>query len=74
MARGKYVACTKCKRILLRKELIQEGNKSKCPFCGNDKFASNYSNIVLILNPQKSQVARLLQKEEYGLFALTLET
>ncbi len=69
----KYIVCTKCKRILNKKELIHRENRDVCPFCGNDRFTTSFSNVFLIIKPEESNVAKTIQKKESGLFALTIE-
>jgi len=73
MPRKTYVVCTKCKRVLSRRELIFRDNRNICPFCGNDKFTTSFSNIILIIDPKESNIAKSIKKNKRGLFALTVE-
>lgn len=73
MPRKKFVVCLQCRRVLNRKHLIKEGDQYKCPYCGGTKFAETFSNIVMIIDPEKSYLAKQLEKHEKGIFALTVE-
>ncbi|MFH1424857.1 MAG: transcription elongation factor subunit Spt4 [archaeon] len=54
-------ACKKCNRIT---------DKHICPVCGNEDMSSRWSGLLIILNPETSEVAKKLgitQKGEYAL-------
>jgi len=66
--------CTRCKRVFSRKKLVEQMGTLKCPYCGGTKFSEDFGNVVLILDPEKSVVAKKINKNEKGIFALSVET
>jgi len=54
-------ACKKCKRITTGK---------KCPVCGSQELTPHWRGKVVILNPDKSQIAKELKIEVPGEYAL----
>jgi DNA-directed RNA polymerase subunit E" len=56
-------ACVKCKT------LVQDGVEV-CPVCGSREFTEEWDGIVGILNPEKSEVARILSIKQKGLFSI----
>ncbi len=54
-------ACKKCNRILTKKS---------CPTCQNIDVSKNWKGIALILDPDKSQIAKSLNISSVGMFAL----
>jgi len=62
-------------RIFNRKRLLeQQGGELRCPYCGGTRFSENFGNIVAILDPKKSSIAKKVNRNEKGIFALTIET
>lgn len=57
-------ACKQCKTI------VNEGNK--CPECGSEELTDSYKGKVIILNPEKSEVAKNLKHSKKGTFAVKL--
>jgi len=70
-----YIVCTKCMRVFNKKRLMeqQQGRRLVCPYCGNTNFSDNFGNIIAIFDPEKSAIAKKLNKNERGIFALTVE-
>ncbi|MBN1923803.1 MAG: DNA-directed RNA polymerase subunit E'' [Nanoarchaeota archaeon] len=54
-------ACKKCNRILTKKS---------CPTCQNVDVSKNWKGMVLILDPDKSEIAKKLKIGSVGMFAL----
>jgi len=73
MPRTNYIVCTKCLRVFNRKRLIEQMGKLECPYCGNNRFTESFSNVILVLDPTKSILAKKLNKNEQGIFALSIE-
>jgi RNA polymerase subunit RPABC4/transcription elongation factor Spt4 len=61
MAKSK--ACKKCKTIYLG---------AKCTKCGSMEFVEGYKGKVVILNNEKSEIAKNLGVNEKGFFAIRL--
>lgn len=57
----KSKACKICKRIF-------EGDK--CPGCGSKEFTDSYKGRTVILDPDKSEIAKRLNIKEKGNFAI----
>jgi DNA-directed RNA polymerase subunit E" len=41
-----------------------------CPNCGNEEFTENFKGVVVVLNPENSEVAKKLNISNKGKFAL----
>jgi DNA-directed RNA polymerase subunit E" len=54
-------ACKKCKRITTTKQ---------CPICKSQELTTNWRGIVVILDPEKSEIAKQLNIEFPGEYAL----
>ena len=59
MAKSK--ACKVCRRIF-------EGEK--CPQCGSKEYSDSFKGRTVILNPDKSEIAKKLNIKEKGNFAI----
>jgi len=59
MAKAK--ACIKCNKIF-------EGDK--CPGCGSESFTDSFKGRIVVLNPEKSEIAGKIQLKDKGNFAL----
>ena len=57
----KQKACKVCKRIY-------EG--SKCPDCGSQEFIEGFKGRIVVLNPEKSEIAKKLNISKTGNFAI----
>ncbi|MCX8204121.1 MAG: DNA-directed RNA polymerase, subunit E'' [Candidatus Nezhaarchaeota archaeon] len=56
-------ACVKCKSLVPPEVDI-------CPTCRGAAFSSDWSGCVLVIDPEKSRVARLLNITKPGRYAL----
>ena len=54
-------ACRKCHAIVRGR---------KCPMCGSTDLTINWSGRVIILDPEKSEVAKKLNIDRVGEYAL----
>ncbi|MCS7111890.1 MAG: DNA-directed RNA polymerase, subunit E'' [Ignisphaera sp.] len=67
MSRGvstkSFKACIKCKALL-------QPDAQKCPVCGSADFTNEWSGMVIIVDPEKSDVAKLLGIKAAGRYAL----
>ena len=54
-------ACKKCHRIV---------NKKSCPNCQNVDASKDWKGLVIILDPDKSRIAKSLKIDSVGSFAL----
>ncbi len=74
--KSKFVACVQCGRVYRLSELKEIAKKEKskmlkCPYCGGTEFTSDFENVVLIADPQKSIVAKKLKITTEGIFAVS---
>lgn len=58
----KSKACKNCKTI------IKTG--SKCPKCGSEQLTETIKGKIIILNPEKSEIAKKTDFKEKGLYAI----
>lgn len=56
-------ACVNCKILVPLKVEI-------CPSCGSRDFTEDWEGIVIILDPEKSELAKAMGKDKPGRYAL----
>jgi DNA-directed RNA polymerase subunit E" len=54
-------ACKKCNRILTKKT---------CSNCSESEGSKNWKGLVVVTNPEKSEIAKKLNINSVGMFAL----
>ena len=59
---AKQKACKICNKI------YEEGNK--CPNCGSKEFTESFKGRVVIINPEKSEIAQKLNIKCKGDYAI----
>lgn len=55
------MACRKCKTLTTEKT---------CPNCGSTELSNEWSGLIIIINPDRSQVAKTLAISKPGRYAL----
>ncbi len=58
-------ACTKCKCLVTHDVM-------KCPVCGNESFTENWSGMIVVIDPETSEVAKALNIRKPGRYAIRL--
>jgi DNA-directed RNA polymerase subunit E" len=58
----------KPKACKLCNTMVEEGDK--CPSCGSKELSENFKGRAVILNPEKSEVAKKLNLKQGGNFAI----
>ncbi|MEM0372050.1 MAG: transcription elongation factor subunit Spt4 [Ignisphaera sp.] len=58
-----FKACLRCKALV-------KPDEEKCPICGSNEFTHEWSGIVIVVDPQKSEVAKILNIKTPGRYAL----
>ncbi len=53
------------------KHIISQGDV--CPICGSTKFTTKWSGYVIIINAEKSELAKKLGIKVNGVYALNVE-
>ena len=61
-----FKACTKCRYITVEKA-------EQCPNCGATSFTETWRGMVIIVDVEKSCIARLIGAERPGMYAIELE-
>lgn len=62
MARDRLV-CRDCHRVV-------EPDTDACPSCGSTSFTEDWAGYVVIAHPENSEIAREMQVEDPGEYAL----
>ena len=62
----KQKICKKCGLV------IEDENLKECPVCGNNKFTTFWQGYAIIVNPEKSEVAKILNINVKGKYALRI--
>ena len=57
-------ACRNCRMV------IDKGNK--CPNCGSTSFTTFWRGYVLVLDPERSEIAKKMQINSAGKYALRI--
>lgn len=65
--RKAFKACTKCKLLVPHEVTV-------CPSCGSSSFTEAWSGMVVIVDAEKSQLAKALGIAKPGRYALKLGT
>ncbi len=61
--RKPFKACRKCKALVDKDVEI-------CPVCGSNDFTDEWEGVVIIIDPKKSLVAKMLGIEKPGRYAI----
>jgi len=59
---AKPKACKFCNTI------VESGDK--CPKCGSKELSDNFKGRIVVLNPEKSEIAQKLKLKDKGNFAI----
>ncbi|MCW1301061.1 MAG: transcription elongation factor subunit Spt4 [Candidatus Nanoarchaeia archaeon] len=57
-------ACKKCHAL---------STERKCKCCGSTEVSTNWSGVIIVLDPSKSKIAELLKLRAPGEFAINVE-
>jgi len=60
---AKEKACKKCRTI---------HTTAKCPKCGSDESTDSFKGKIIVLDTEKSEIAKSLEVKEKGEFAVRL--
>ncbi|OYT52239.1 MAG: DNA-binding protein [Desulfurococcales archaeon ex4484_204] len=66
--RGKvkpFKACTKCKHLVPHEV-------GKCPVCGSESFTDDWAGMVIIVDVERSDIAKMLGLKHPGRYAIRL--
>jgi len=59
----KYKACTKCR-------LLVSSDVTICPNCRSTSFSTDWSGLIVVFNPEKSEVAKILKIAKPGRYVI----
>ena len=63
-ARGKpFRACRKCKSLIPK-------NTVRCPVCGSTDISDDWDGIVIVIDVEKSEIAKKLEITKPGRYAI----
>jgi DNA-directed RNA polymerase subunit E" len=71
-------ACRKCRKIIEEDDVKTEADKKKrsvikeCPVCQSQIFTTFWKGYVLVIDPEKSEVAKSMDVKLPGRYALRL--
>lgn len=64
--RGKpFKACKNCKTLVEREAEV-------CPTCGSKSFTDEWNGVIIILNPEKSDLAKKLDLKQKGKYVVKI--
>lgn len=61
---AKVKACKLCKTI------VEPGEGDKCPNCESKELTEGFKGRIIVVNPEKSELAEKLNLKEKGNFAI----
>ncbi len=62
--RGKpFKACRRCKALV-------DKNAEVCPFCGSRDLSDDWEGVIIVIDPEKSEVAKELGITKPGRYAV----
>ncbi len=61
--RKPFKACRECKLLVSRDTEV-------CPNCGSHDFTEDWEGMVIIIDPENSEIAKILEIEKPGRYAL----
>jgi len=56
-------ACTKCRALI-------NDTVEVCPICGSRKFTEEWDGFIAVIDPEKSEAARMLSINQKGVFSI----
>lgn len=67
--------CRKCRKIIVEKTVNAKGKEEYvkvCPVCGSTNFTTFWKGMALVIDPEKSEVAKAMDVTVPGKYALRL--
>ncbi len=58
-------ACRKCRALA-------EREAESCPICGSKDFTDDWEGMIVIINPEQSEIAKLLNITKPGRYAIKI--
>ncbi len=61
--RKPFKACRKCRLLVSREAEV-------CPYCGSRDFTEDWEGMVIVIDPGRSEIAKILEIKKPGRYAL----
>ncbi|MFP3949737.1 MAG: transcription elongation factor subunit Spt4 [Candidatus Micrarchaeia archaeon] len=58
-------ACRNCRKI------VEEGET--CPVCGSDELSDRFSGMLIVLDPEKSEIGKITEIKAPGRYAVKVK-
>ena len=58
-------ACRNCKKMV--------GEGETCPVCGSDDLSDRFSGLLIVLDPEKSEIAKISEVKAPGRYAVKVK-
>ncbi len=65
MAKVVYKACRKCRYLV-------ESSVNKCPNCGSTDFTKLWRGYIIVVDPERSAVAKIVNAKIPGAYAIKM--
>jgi DNA-directed RNA polymerase subunit E" len=60
-----FKACRNCKALVEREVEV-------CPKCGSRSFTDEWNGVIIVLNPEKSDIAKKLELKDKGRYVVKI--
>ncbi len=67
-----YKACRKCRKILEDNDSEGKETVKECPICGHNTFTTFWKGNALVIDPENSEIAKVMDIKTPGRYALRL--
>ncbi|MEM0001313.1 MAG: transcription elongation factor subunit Spt4 [Desulfurococcaceae archaeon] len=61
-----FKACRSCRSLVDRDVQV-------CPVCGSKEFSDEWDGVIIIINPDSSEIAKTMEIKNRGRFVVKLE-
>lgn len=61
-----FKACRSCRALVEREAEV-------CPVCGSKDFTEEWDGVVIVIDPQGSEIAKTMEMKNRGRFVVKLE-
>jgi len=61
-----FKACRSCRALLEREVKV-------CPICGSQDFTDEWEGLIIVINPESSEIAKTIEIKNKGRFVVKVE-
>lgn len=65
-------SCRKCRKIIEENDADEKDVIKECPICGGNVFTTFWKGMAVVIDPENSEVAKTMEIETPGRYALRL--